>query len=305
MDVVKLNIRLAPRQNIGWLNEINIKGNLQIVVILSIIAGIFVIGTIVYHCSRHIPVLDMLAWLTCRLMDVVEFVIYLVVLVVKAIKYVVVGIAKYTIGFFKADLPVFFRNCFSLNFWKTFFRKLFRVNEEKELDHEANRDAIEMDDISHLEPLDPVHTRRPANYPMATIRLEPPPRATIGRGEFANSSARSVIREQNVAHLSGVDITDAAQSAAARPRADNFSYRSFVWSSSSSEYDMETRYSHSSFGGASGQMTQAERDALIAGEDAIKADVIKHFSEMEARQERQVVEQAKKREAAEAAKREL
>ena len=40
---------------------------------------------------------------------------------------------------------------------------------------------------------------------------------------------------------------------------------------------METRYSRSSPGGASEQMTQAERDALIGAEDAMKSDIIKHF----------------------------
>ena len=102
INVAKLDIHLAPRHNIGWLNEINIKGNVQILVILLIIAGIFVISTIIYHCGRHIPVLDILAWLTCQLMDVVEFVI---VLVVKTIKYVVVGIAKYTTRFFSQSFP--------------------------------------------------------------------------------------------------------------------------------------------------------------------------------------------------------
>lgn len=310
MDVVKLPIYLAPRQNIDWLNEINIKGNLQILVILSIIFGIFVVGTILYHCGRHIPVLDMSAWLTCRLMDVVEFVIYLIVLVVKAVKNVVVGVGKHAIRFFKVDLPIFFGNCFSLNFWKQFFRKLFRMKEEKEVNLEVNRGAIEMDDMSHLEELSSVHTHRPAKYPIATIHREGPPRARVGRREFANASARSQLSESNVAHLSEVDITDAAQPRAQprdqRPKAETvYDNISFVWSSSSSEYDMETRYSRSSVGSGMRQMTAAQRDELIAGEDAMKADVIKHFSEMEARQERQVAEEAKKREAVEAAKHEL
>ena len=304
ITVAKLDIHLAPRQNIGWLNEINIKGNVQILVILLITAGIFVISTIIYHCGRHIPVLDMLAWLTCNLMDIVEFVMYLIILVVKTIKYVVVGIAKYTIRFFKVDLAIFSRNCFSLNFWKTFFRKLFRVK-EKEVDHEANRGANEKDEMSHLEPLSPVHTCRPAIYPMATIRVEPPPSARVGRRDFANSPARSVLSEQNVAHLSEIDITDAAKPAAAHPRADDVSILSFVWCSSSSKYDMETRYSRSSPGGASEQMTQAERDAMIGGEDAMKVDIIKHFQEMEVGQEREVVEQPMKREVVQEAKREL
>lgn len=313
IDIVKLPIYLVPRQNIGWLNEINIKGNLQILIILSIICGIFVVGTTLYHCGRHIPVLDMLAWLTCRLMDVVEFVIYLIVLVVKAVKNVVVSVGKYTIRFFKVDLPIFFGNCFSLNFRKQFFRKLFRMKEEKEVNLEAICGGVEMDDMSHLEKLGPAHTRRPANYPIATIRREGPPRVCVGRREFANSSARSQLSESNVAHLSEIDITDAAQSRAQpraqRARAETVSGNiSFVWSSSPSEYDMETRYSRSSVGSGMRQMTAAQRDELIAGEDAMKADVIKHFSEMEVRQERQerqVVEEAKKREAAEAAKREL
>lgn len=66
---------------------------------------------------------------------------------------------------------------------------------------------------------------------------------------------------------------------------------------------METRYSRSSVGSGLRQMTAAQRDELIAGEYAMKVDVIKHFSEMEARLARQVVEEAKKREAAESAKR--
>ena len=306
IDVVKIPFHLAPRQNIGWLNEINIKGNLQILVILSIIGGIFVVGTIVYHCGRHIHLLDCLAWLSCRLADCVVAVLYCVVCVVKAVKYVVVGVAKCTILFFKVDLSIFFRNRFSLHFWKTFLRKLFRMKEKKEVHLEENHSAIEINDMSHLKSLGPVHTRRPANYPIATIHREGPPRACVGRGEFANSSARSQLSESNVAHLFEVDITDAAQPRAQRLRAETVSDNiSFAWSSSSSEYDMETRYSRSSVGSGMRQMTAAQRDELIAGEDAMKADVIKHFSEMEARQQRQVIEEAKKREAAEAAKREL
>lgn len=211
IDVVNLPIHLAQRQNIGWLNEIHIKGNLQILIVLSIISGIFVVGTIVYHCGRNIPVLDKLAWLTCRLMDVVDFVIYLVVLVVKAVKNVVVGATKYIYRFFTLDLKIFFRNCSSLNFWKAFFRKLFRMKGEKEVHRGAKRGAIKMDDMFHLEPLSPVKTRCPANYPIATIQCEGPLRSCVGCREFAHSSARSQLSEPNIARLSEVDITDAAQ----------------------------------------------------------------------------------------------
>ena len=306
IDVVKIPFHLAPRQNIGWLNEINIKGNLQILVILSIIAGIFVVGTIVYHCGRHIHLFDCLVWLSCRLADCLVAVLYCIACVVKAIKCVVVGVAKYTILFFKIDLPIFFRNRFSPHFWKTFFHKLFRMKEKKEVHLEENRGPIEMNDMHHFEPLGPAHTHCPADYPIATIHREGPPRLCVGRGGFANSSARSQLSESNVAHLSEVDITDAAQPRVQRPRVETVSDKiSFVWSSSSSEYDMETHYSRSSVGSCMRQMTAAQRDELIAGEDAMKADVIKHFSEMEVRQERQVIEEAKKRETAEAAKREL
>ena len=109
------------------------------------------------------------------------------------------------------------------------------MKEEKEVDHEANRGANEKDEMSHFEPLSPVHTRRPANYPLASIRVEPPPSARIGRREFANSSAPSLLSEQNLAHLSEIDITDAAKPAAARPRADKVSSGSSVRSSSSSK----------------------------------------------------------------------